>query len=68
MQLPRSRPSSGAARRSLLSTREVEWLASVARELAYNDPQGDNGRDGHDDRRGVRGDRNVELLVPNPYL
>ena len=50
-----------------LSAREVEWLASVARELAYNDPQGENGRDGQPDRRGTRADRNVELVIPNPY-
>ena len=50
-----------------LSAREVEWLASVARELAFNDPDAENGREGRPDRRGTRGDRNVELLVPNPY-
>ena len=33
-------------RGTLLSAREVEWLASVARELSYNDPQADNGREG----------------------
>ena len=41
--------------------------ASIARELSYNDPQGENGRDGLADRRGTPADRNVELLIPNPY-
>jgi metallophosphoesterase (TIGR03767 family) len=50
-----------------LSVREVEWLASVARELSYNDPQAENGRDGLADRRGTPADRNVELVIPNPY-
>ncbi len=42
-------------------------LASISRELAYNDPQADNGEDGRGDARGDRDDRNVELLVRNPY-
>lgn len=46
---------------SVLSAAEVDWLASVARELAYNDPQAALGA------RGTRADRNVELLVPRPY-
>jgi metallophosphoesterase (TIGR03767 family) len=50
-----------------LSAREVEWLASVARELAYNDPHAENGRDETTDRRGTSADRNVELIVRNPY-
>ena len=50
-----------------LSPREVEWLASVARELSYNEPDAENGREGRPDRRGTRADRNVELLLPNPY-
>jgi hypothetical protein len=33
----------------------------VGRELAYNDPQESPGR------RGTRQDRNVELVVRNPY-
>ena len=61
---PGSRPP---RRGTLLSAREVEWLASVARELSYTDPQADNGRDGSSDRRGTRADRNVELVLPNPY-
>ena len=42
-------------------------LASIARELSFNDPQAENGEDGFSDRRGTRLDRNVELLVSNPY-
>ncbi len=42
-------------------------LASISRELALNDPDADNGEDGHGDRRGERADRNVELLVMDPY-
>ena len=42
-------------------------LASISRELAFNDPDADNGEDGHADRRGERSDRNVELLVRQPY-
>jgi metallophosphoesterase (TIGR03767 family) len=37
-------------------------LASLCRELAANDPQ-----DRTDDRRGLREDRNVELLVAAPF-
>ena len=63
-----ARPGARPARRgSRLSAREVEWLASIARELSYNDPQGENGRDGLADRRGTPADRNVELVIPNPY-
>jgi hypothetical protein len=45
----------------------VERLASISRELAYNDPDSRNGEDGHDDARGARTDRNAELIVKNPY-
>jgi hypothetical protein len=45
----------------------VTRLASIARELSFNDPQAENGEDGTRDRRGTPLDRNVELLVPNPY-
>jgi hypothetical protein len=45
----------------------VTRLASIARELAFNDPQAENGEDGFADRRGTPLDRNVELLVPSPY-
>ena len=63
-----ARPGARPARRGpRLSASEVEWLASIARELSYNDPQGENGRDGLVDRRGTAADRNVELVIPNPY-
>jgi len=42
-------------------------LASIARELALNEPQAENGEDGSDDRRGTRLDRNVALFVDHPY-
>ncbi|HEY7706627.1 MAG TPA: hypothetical protein VH968_05610 [Gaiellaceae bacterium] len=42
-------------------------LASIARELSLNEPQAENGENGWPDRRGTRLDRNVSLLVPNPY-
>jgi hypothetical protein len=42
-------------------------LASIARELSFNDPEAENGEDGWRDRRGTPLDRNVELLVANPY-
>jgi metallophosphoesterase (TIGR03767 family) len=54
-------PRRPARRGRLLSRAEVQWLAAVGRELAYNDPQESPGR------RGTRADRNVELVVPNPY-
>ena len=56
-QPPRRPPRAGR----LLSHAEVQWLASVGRELAYNDPQESPGR------RGTRRDRNVELVVRNPF-
>jgi metallophosphoesterase (TIGR03767 family) len=46
---------------------DVGRLASIARELAFNEPQSDNGEDGREDRRGERDDRNVELVVRHPY-
>lgn len=42
-------------------------LASIARELSLNEPQAENGEDGWVDRRGTPLDRNVTLLVRNPY-
>ena len=51
----------------ILPPREVTRLASIARELAFNDPQAENGEDGFADRRGTPLDRNVELLLPSPY-
>jgi metallophosphoesterase (TIGR03767 family) len=61
---PRVRPS----RSRLLTPAEVSRLASIARELAFNEPQGQNGEDGFPDRRGTLLDRNVELLLPRPPL
>ena len=55
------------SRGRLLPAKEVTRLASIARELAFNDPQAENGEDGFADRRGTPLDRNVELLLPNPY-
>ena len=46
---------------------EATRLASIARELAFNDPQADAGEDGRDDRRGTPLDRNAELLIRDPY-
>lgn len=51
----------------ILPQREVTRLASIARELAFNDPHVENGEDGFSDRRGTPLDRNVELLLRNPY-
>jgi hypothetical protein len=50
-----------------LAPAEVSRLASIARELAFNNPDAENGEDGFADRRGTRLDRNVELIVRNPY-
>jgi metallophosphoesterase (TIGR03767 family) len=64
----RPRPGERVRRRGrLLSLEQVTRLASIARELSFNDPQAENGTDGWPDRRGTRLDRNVELLVPKPY-
>jgi metallophosphoesterase (TIGR03767 family) len=51
----------------VLPASEVTRLASIARELAFNDPQADAGEDGRDDRRGTPPDRNAELLLRRPY-
>jgi len=45
----------------------VSRLASISRELSYNDPDADNGEDGRPDKRAIRLDRNTELLVRDPY-
>jgi metallophosphoesterase (TIGR03767 family) len=45
----------------------VQRLASISRELSYNEPQAENGEDGHSDRRATPADRNTELLVRHPY-
>lgn len=42
-------------------------LASIARELSLNEPQAENGENGWPDRRGTPLDRNVTLLLPDPY-
>jgi metallophosphoesterase (TIGR03767 family) len=42
-------------------------LAALDRELSFNDPDAQNGEDGTSDARGTRADRNVELLLRNPY-
>ena len=44
----------------------TKQLASISRELAFNDPDADNGEDGRNDARGGDGDRNVELVVRDP--
>ena len=41
-------------------------LASISRELSFNDPDASNGEDGHPDARGADEDRNVELVVRDP--
>jgi metallophosphoesterase (TIGR03767 family) len=45
----------------------VQRLASIARELALNEPQAENGEDGWPDRRGAPTDRNTALLLRDPY-
>jgi hypothetical protein len=45
----------------------VSLLATISRELSYNDPDAHNGEDGEPDARGQDIDRNVELLLPHPY-
>ena len=50
----------------IASPAEVQRLASIARELSFNDPQAENGEDGWPDRRGARNDRNVALVIPAP--
>jgi metallophosphoesterase (TIGR03767 family) len=49
------------------SPEAVSRLAGISRELSYNDPDALNGEDGESDARGARTDRNVELIVRNPY-
>jgi metallophosphoesterase (TIGR03767 family) len=53
--------------RGLLPPSGVAQLASISRELAFNDPQGETGENGTANRRGGRPDRNVELVIRNPY-
>ena len=61
------RPGKRVRTRGRLAPREVTRLASIARELSFNDPHAENGEDGFPDRRGTPLDRNVELLLRNPY-
>ena len=42
---------------------DPQMLASISRELAYNDPQSQTGEDGTTDRSGRRLDRNTELII-----
>jgi metallophosphoesterase (TIGR03767 family) len=55
------------SRGRLLAPAEVRRLASIGRELSFNEPQAENGEDGFPDRRGTALDRNVILPVPNSY-
>jgi metallophosphoesterase (TIGR03767 family) len=62
------RPPRPSRRRGrVLTQAEVTRLASIARELAFNNPQAENGEDGFRDRRGTPADRNAELLLPRPH-
>ena len=45
----------------------IQRLASISRELALNDPQATHADNGDGGGRGGREDRNVELLVADPY-
>jgi len=62
-----SRPDPGGSDLVGPSSRAPSLLGSISRELAFNDPDADNGEDGTRDRRGDRRDRNVELLVKDRY-
>jgi len=44
----------------------IEEIASISRELAYNDPFITNKFGDGENRTGTRKDRNIELLIPNP--
>lgn len=48
------------------STFGVSELASVARTIAYNDPQAGGNASGDEGGDGARADRNVELLLRDP--
>ena len=54
-------PRASRLRGRLLPAAEVSRLASIARELSYNDPQGTTARGG------TPADRNVELLLRHPF-
>ena len=60
------RPRRAAPTRARASGSSTKQLASISRELAFNDPDADNGEDGRADARGGEGDRNVELVVRDP--
>jgi hypothetical protein len=45
----------------------ISTLASIARELSFDDPQAHNGLDGTPDSRGTPDDRDTNLFLPNPY-
>jgi metallophosphoesterase (TIGR03767 family) len=60
----RWQPGAGRGR---LSASGVAQLASISRELAFNDPHGQTGENGTASRRGARLGRNVELVVRSPY-
>ena len=45
----------------------VKRLSSISRELSFNDPDSFNGEDGRPEARGGEGDRNVELIVRDPF-
>jgi metallophosphoesterase (TIGR03767 family) len=58
---PVDTPASGSDARTFSDTQ----LASIARELSYNDPQA-GGKDAAKGGTGKPQDRNVELLLPDP--
>ena len=60
------RPRRAAPTRARGSGSSTKQLASISRELAFNDPDADNGEDGRADARGGEGDRNVELVGARP--
>ncbi len=45
----------------------ISTLASIARELSFDDPQAHNGLDGTPDSRGTPADRDANLYLPDPY-
>jgi hypothetical protein len=45
----------------------VRRLASISRELAFNDHQASHDERGEGGGRGSREDRNVELIVRDPF-
>jgi hypothetical protein len=49
------------------ATAAVERLGSISRELAFNDPQARHDERGEGGGRGSPSNRNVELLIRNPF-